>query len=90
MAFFRLVLNWVVGGALVGVLAVSLAGPKYIAWDNTPGSGTTAMCVCQEVARQGADRIISYQMTGAVAGGITGAAVAVAIFTLRRKKPTAA
>jgi hypothetical protein len=86
MAFFRLLLSCAVGGALVGVLAVSLVGPKYIAWDNTPGSGTSAMCLCQEVARQGADRIIAYQMTGAAAGALTGAAVAVAIATLRRKK----
>ncbi len=85
MAFIRVVLNFMVGGALLGVLAVSLIGPKYIAWDNTPGSGASAMCICQEVARQGADRMISYQMTGCAAGAIVGAILGGVFMFLRRK-----
>lgn len=86
MAFVRFVLNFMVAGALLGVLAVSLVGPKYIAWDNTPGSGTSAMCLCQEVARQGADRIVSYQMTGCATGAVLGLILGGVVATMRRKK----
>jgi hypothetical protein len=85
MALVRVVLNFMVAGALAGVLLVSLVGPKYIAWDNTPGSGASAMCICQEVARQGADRIVSYQMTGCAAGAVVGALLGGAFLFMRRK-----
>jgi hypothetical protein len=88
MALVRVVLNFMVAGALAGVLLVSLLGPKYIAWDNTPGSGASAMCICQEVARQGADRIVSYQMTGCVAGAVLGAILG-AVFVFMRRKAAA-
>lgn len=86
MAIVRMVLNFMVAGALLGVLAVSLVGPKYIAWDNTPGSGASAMCLCQEVARQGADRMISYQMTGCAAGAVLGLILGGVFVAMRRKK----
>jgi hypothetical protein len=85
MALVRVVLNFMVAGALAGVLLVSLVGPKYIAWDNTPGSGASAMCICQEVARQGADRIVSYQMTGCAAGAVVGALLGGVFLFMRRK-----
>lgn len=85
MATLRLLLNFMVGGALIGVLAVSLLGPKYIAWDNTPGSGATAMCICSEVALQGAQRMISYQMTYCAVGAGVGAVVAALYMYMRRK-----
>jgi hypothetical protein len=85
MALVRMVLNFMVAGALAGVLLVSLMGPRYIAWDNTPGSGASAMCICQEVARQGADRIVSYQMTGCAAGAVLGAILGGVFVFMRRK-----
>lgn len=85
MALVRMVLNFMVAGALAGVLLVSLMGPKYIAWDNTPGSGASAMCICQEVARQGADRIVSYQMTGCAVGAVLGAILGGVFVFMRRK-----
>jgi hypothetical protein len=89
MALIRVVLNFMVAGALAGVLLVSLVGPKYIAWDNTPGSGASAMCLCQEVARQGADRIISYQMSGCAGGAVLGAVLG-GVFVFMRRKSVAA
>ncbi|MFO0595736.1 MAG: hypothetical protein U0228_10535 [Myxococcaceae bacterium] len=85
MAIVRLLLNFMVAGALLGVLVVSLIGPKYIAWDNTPGSGASAMCICQEVARQGADRMVSYQMSGCAAGAVFGALLGGVFVFMRRK-----
>jgi hypothetical protein len=89
MQTVRTVLSFIVGGALLAVLAASFFGPKYIAWDNTVGSGASAMCVCQEVALQGAQRMINMQMTwcatGAVLGGVLGG-----VFVFMRRKQTPA
>jgi ABC-type Fe3+-siderophore transport system permease subunit len=89
MAKLRTVLSSSVGGALLGILLVSLVGPKYIQWDSTAG-GVSAMCLCAETARQGADRIISLQMTGCAVGAVLGAIVGAAFLVLRRKKLPAA
>jgi uncharacterized protein YcfJ len=88
MAFFRLVLNFVIAFALVGVLTTTLVYPRYKAWDNTPGIGT-ALCNCADVTRQTADGLISAQMSGCAAGAVSGALVG-AIFGWRRRKATAA
>lgn len=85
MAILRTVLSFIVGGALVGVLLASFIGPKYIAWDNTVGSGASAMCVCQEVALQGAQRMISLQMNWCAIGAILGAVLG-GVFVYVRKK----
>lgn len=85
MQIVRTVLSFVVGGALLGVLLASFVGPKYIAWDNTVGSGASAMCVCQEVALQGAQRMISLQMNWCAAGAVVGL-IAGGVFAYFRKK----
>jgi hypothetical protein len=91
MQIVRTVLSFIVAGALFGVLLASLVGPKYIAWDNTVGSGASAMCVCQEVALQGAQRMISLQMNwcaiGAILGGVLGG---VFVYMRRKVSPPAA
>lgn len=89
MAKLRTVLSAMVGGALLGILLVSLVGPKYIQWDTTAG-GVNAMCLCAETARSGADRIISYQMTGCAVGAVLGALAGAVFLVLRRKKLPAA
>ena len=86
MALLRVVVNFVVAFALLAVLGVSWAGPGYISWDNTPGSGTAAMCLCSSQALQGAQRMISYQMTGCAVGAVLGAIAGIAFVVVRRKK----
>lgn len=90
MAQVRVVLNFVVAFALIAVLGVSWAGPGYISWDNTPGSGTAAMCLCSTQALQGAQRMISYQMTGCMVGAILGMIAGIAFVVIRKKKAPAA
>jgi hypothetical protein len=85
MVLVRLVLNFVVAGALLGVLAVTVAYPKYKAWDNTPAFGK-ALCDCAETTRQTAQGLIDAQMTGCAAGAGLGAAAGIAFTFLRRKK----
>ena len=86
MAQLRVVLTFVVAFALLAVLLVSWAGPSYISWDNTPGSGTAAMCLCSSQALQGAQKMISYQMTGCGVGAALGAILGITVVVLRRKK----
>lgn len=86
MAQLRVVLTFVVAFALVAVLLVSWAGPSYISWDNTPGSGTAAMCLCSSQALQGAQKMIAYQMTGCAVGAVLGAILGITVVVLRRKK----
>lgn len=90
MARVRVVMNFMVAGALLAVLLVSWAGPGYISWDNTPGSGTAAMCLCSTQALQGAQRMISYQMTGCAVGAVLGLIAGITWVVLRRNKVAAA
>lgn len=84
MGIVRAVLNFVVAGALVGILAVTLLGPNMIKWDNTAGSGD-GMCLCGIAAGRGADTIITYQMRGVAAGALLGAIVGAVVLVRRRK-----
>lgn len=86
MAQLRVVATFIVAFALLAVLVVSWAGPGYISWDNTPGSGTAAMCLCSTQALQGAQRMISFQMTGCAVGAVVGAIAGIAFVVIRRKK----
>lgn len=86
MAQFRAVLMFIVALAFLAVLVVSWAGPGYISWDNTPGSGTAAMCLCSTQALYGAQRLISYQMYGAAIGGVLGLVLGIVFLVVRRKK----
>jgi hypothetical protein len=88
MAFLRFLLTFIVGGALVGVLAVTVAFPRYMAWDNTPSMGK-ALCDCGETTRQTANKLINAQMTGCAAGAGVGALAGVLLAFGRRKKKAA-
>lgn len=85
MAVLRAVLNFVVAGALVGILTVTLVGPKLITWDNTAGNGD-GMCMCGIAAGRGADTLITYQMRGVAGGALLGAIAGAVILLQRRKK----
>ena len=87
MAFVRLVLNFMVAGALLGILAVSVLAPRILEWFNTPVL-PTAMCLCADVARQ-ASTIITYQMRGCAVGAGLGAALGIAFAVMRRKSAVA-
>jgi hypothetical protein len=88
MAQVRALFSSMVGGALLGILLVSLLGPRYIQWDATSG-GVNALCHCAETARSGADRIIALQMTGCAAGAVAGALGGALFLVLRRKRGVA-
>jgi len=85
MAFLRFVLNFMVAGALVGVLATSWVYPYYTAWDNTPAVGAAPLCVCSEKARQTAQDLIAKQMFGCAAGAVAGLLLG-SVFAMGRRK----
>lgn len=89
MAFLRVVMNFVVGGALAGVLITTFAAPKILTWDNTPGMGT-ALCNCTDVTRQTASRLINAQMMGCATGAGIGLLAGIGFRVMRRKKAEAA
>lgn len=88
MAFVRTIMNFVVAGALLGVLLATLAYPRFSVWYNTPV--TKALCDCAETTRQTADALINAQMTSCVAGAVVGAVAGIAFVAMRRKKALAA
>jgi hypothetical protein len=83
--FLRVVLNFVVGGALAGVLVVSALAPRLLAWDNSVPDGK-ALCECSDKARQTADKVINWQMTGLAVGSGVGLLAAIAYRMLRKKR----
>jgi hypothetical protein len=85
MALLRSVMNFLVAGALLGVLASTVAYPRFMAWDNTPAFGK-ALCDCAETTRQTADRLINAQMIGCVSGAGVGAVAGLVFAMMRRKK----
>ncbi len=89
MAFLRVVLNFVVGGALAGVLMTTFAAPSLLTWDNTPSMGT-ALCNCTDVTRQTAARLINAQMMGCAIGAGVGLVAGIGFRVMRRKKAAVA
>jgi hypothetical protein len=85
MALLRFVMNFMVAGALLGVLLATVVYPRYMEWDNTPGNGT-ALCVCADQTRQTAQRLINAQMIGCASGATLGAIAGLAWRIVRRKK----
>ena len=85
MVLFRAVLNFMVAGALLGILAVTLMGPKLIIWDNTAGAGD-GMCMCGIAAGRGADTPITYQMRGVGGGAALGTILGLVVMIQRKRK----
>ncbi len=85
MATLRVLLNFVVAGALAGVLLSTFFAPSYLTWNNTPGTGT-ALCNCADVTRQTASQLINAQMTGCGAGAALGLVAGIAFRVVRKKK----
>lgn len=88
MGALKTVLNFVLASALLGALAASYFGPKYIAWDNTTAVGG-AQCPCADASRQGAVRLAYYQLYSGTGGAVFGLASGIIWVVLRRKKAVA-
>lgn len=89
MAMLRTLLNFVVAAALLGIVAASFIGPRFLTWYNQPGQGK-ALCDCADNTRQTADQLIHYQLVGGASGAGLGLAGGIAFAVIRRKKASAA
>lgn len=86
LATLRTVLNFVVFGAMIGILIASYMGPGYVEWDNRTGAADGGMCLCSKKAREGADRLLGFQMEAAAAGGGVGVLMSIGYLLWRRSK----
>ncbi|NVJ17462.1 hypothetical protein [Myxococcus sp. AM010] len=64
----KTLLNFVLAGALLGVVVASWLGPHYLGWNNETPYATQTMCNLPEVIRQTSADLISYQVIGGGAG----------------------
>jgi hypothetical protein len=87
MAHVRTILNFVVAGALLGVLLATVGYPRLSGRYNIPANN---MCFCVEEARQSAEALINAQMKSCLAGAVVGAVAGIAFVAMRRKKALAA
>ncbi|AEI63183.1 hypothetical protein [Corallococcus macrosporus] len=67
----KTLLNFILAGALLGIVVASWLVPNYLGWNNETPYATQTMCNLPEVIRQTSADLISYQGIG---GGV-GAAV---------------
>jgi hypothetical protein len=89
MALVRVLLNFMVAGALLGVLLVSWLGPGFIEWDNKLGSGGVGQCICSDQALLGARYLLAYQMRGCAIGAVSGVIIGAVFLRMRRKSVAA-
>lgn len=58
-------------GAILGAVVGTAGGVYWVSWYNTPGDNHTvqaALCPCAENARAAAETLITWQLSGAIAG----------------------
>lgn len=70
-------------GFVLGAGVSSVIGPRFIEWDNTPGSGLQAVCPCVETIRHGTSSLIRWQLIGGAVGAVMVAALGIIISRAR-------
>ncbi len=77
-------LNFVVGGALAGVLTTTFAAPRLLAANNSSAFGK-ALCDCDDLTTLTISRFIDAQMAGCAVGVGVGLLAALVFRRWRRK-----
>jgi hypothetical protein len=65
----KTLLNFVLAGALLGIVVASWLGPSFLGWYNETPYATQTMCNLPDVIRRTSASLLSYQATGAGIGG---------------------
>ncbi|MBL9038046.1 MAG: hypothetical protein JNG84_05995 [Archangium sp.] len=86
MASMRVVMNFMVGGGLLGIIGSTFAGPSILEWYNTSGAGPS-LCECAKLTRDTADRFVTIQLAGLGAGAFAGLVLGVLFAAKRRNTP---
>lgn len=66
----KTLLNFILAGALLGVVVASWLGPNYLGWYNETPYATQTMCNLPEVIRKTSADLISYQGIGGAVGAV--------------------
>jgi hypothetical protein len=89
MATVKTLVSWISAGALLGLFAASLIGPKYLGWYNAPGLGQ-ALCDCMKMTDEITSKLLALQVEGAAGGAVIFLVLGVMMEVRRRKKPPTA
>ncbi|MFP2928589.1 hypothetical protein ACLESO_26020 [Pyxidicoccus sp. 3LG] len=66
----KTLLNFVLAGALLGIVAASWVGPAFLGWYNETPFATQTMCNLPEVIRGTSASLLGYQAIGAGIGAL--------------------
>ncbi|MFP2912239.1 hypothetical protein ACLESD_45900 [Pyxidicoccus sp. 3LFB2] len=66
----KTLLNFVLAGALLGIVVASWMGPAFLGWYNETPFATQTMCNLPEVIQRTTSSLLSYQAIGAGAGSL--------------------
>jgi len=87
MATLKTLLTFILAGAFLGLASASWLGPKWLEWDNTPRiQATQMMCNLPEVIRNVTQQLLSYQLTGTLAGAGIALVLGIVFVVTRAKK----
>lgn len=87
MAMVKTLVSWISAGALIGLFAASVIGPKWLGWYNSPGSVSQgALCDCVKKTDEVSSALLTMQVEGAAAGGIALLIIGVVVEVRKRKK----
>ncbi|NVJ28785.1 MULTISPECIES: hypothetical protein [Myxococcus] len=81
----KTLLNFVLGGALLGILIASWAGPHFIGWYNETPLATQTMCNLPQVIRHVSSELLTWQTIGAGVGATVFLVLGI-LFTIRSNR----
>jgi hypothetical protein len=66
----KTLLNFVLAGALLGIIVASWMGPAFLGWYNETPFATQTVCNLPEVIRSTTSSLLTYQASGAGIGAL--------------------
>jgi hypothetical protein len=87
MSAIRNVLLWMLFGALGGMWVAGFVAQRVVPWFNTPGSGIVAQCECHQISVDTVNRVLSYELTGMIAGAAAFLVLGLVLGAGRRRRP---
>ena len=66
----KTLLNFVLAGALLGIVIASWVGPAFLGWYNETPYATQTVCNLPDVIRKTSSEVLTYQAIGAGIGSV--------------------
>ncbi len=80
-------LIFILAGALTGGMLAAWVAPHFVAWYQTPGGSTPALCNCKELIHETANMLNQAQVIGVIGGAMFGLFIGI-VFRKRTKGAT--